>query len=79
LNAVGLPDLATRTLADYEANVMELATDAGRRRAIRDHLVRARDSSPLFDGAGFAIDFGDLLRRMAEQWSQGLAPRHIEN
>jgi predicted O-linked N-acetylglucosamine transferase (SPINDLY family) len=77
LNAVGLQDLATSTLAGYEAKVMELANDAGRRQAIRDHLVRARDSSPLFDGAGFATDFGDLLRRMAEHWSQGLAPRHI--
>ncbi len=79
MNAVGLHDLVATSLIDYEAKVMELATDAGRRQAIRNHLVQARDTSPLFDGAGFATDFGDLLRRMADRWSQGLAPRHIES
>jgi len=79
LNAVGLQDLITTTLADYEAKVMELATDASRRRALRDYLIQARDTSPLFDSAGFTTDFGDLLRRMAERWSQGLAPQHSED
>ena len=77
LHAVGLQDLVTTTLTDYESRVMELATDASRRQAVRDHLVHARDTSPLFDGGGFTADFGNLLRRMAERWSQGLAPEHI--
>ena len=78
LRAVGLQDLVTNTLVGYEAKVMELATDASRRLAIRKHLVQARDTSSLFDSAQFTTDFGKLLWRMAERWSQGLAPQHIE-
>jgi hypothetical protein len=66
-------------LTDYEAKIMELAKDVELRQAIRDHLIRSRDTSPLFDGAGFAADFGNLLRRMAERWSRGLLPEHLED
>lgn len=77
LHAVGLPDLVSDTLEGYEDKVMALAGNAGRRQSTRDHLVRARDTASLFDSAGFTADFGNLLRRMAEQWSRGLAPSHI--
>jgi predicted O-linked N-acetylglucosamine transferase (SPINDLY family) len=79
LNAVGLRDLATDTVADYQAKVLELARDPGRRQAVRDHLVQARDTSPLFDSAGFTADFGELLLGMADRWAQGHPPRHIAN
>jgi predicted O-linked N-acetylglucosamine transferase (SPINDLY family) len=78
LGGVGLHDLITHNLRDYEDKVMALAADAGRRQAIREHLIRARDTAPLFDSTTFTSDFGTLLWRMAERWSQGLAPQHIE-
>ena len=77
LDAVGLQDLCTDTLRGYEDKVVALARDIGRRQVLRDQLVRARDTASLFDSAGFTADFGDLLRRMAEQWSRGLIPCHI--
>jgi predicted O-linked N-acetylglucosamine transferase (SPINDLY family) len=77
LRAIGLPELVASTLNEYEAKVMELATDINRRQALRQHLIHSRDTAPLFDGAGFAADFGDLLRRMAERWSGGLPPEHL--
>ncbi|MGH6646720.1 tetratricopeptide repeat protein [Aquabacterium sp.] len=77
LNDVGLPDLVTTTLADYETRVVQLATDPARRQSIRDHLVQARETAPLFDSHGFTQDFGRLLRAMAERWSQGLPCDHI--
>jgi predicted O-linked N-acetylglucosamine transferase (SPINDLY family) len=79
LDAVGLPDLSTSSLPAYEAKVMELARDASRRQAIREHLMQARDIAPLFDSAAFCTDFGNLLHAMADRWSQGLAPEHIHD
>ena len=77
LDAVGLPQLACPTIADYEARILELAGDAGARQALRDHLVAARDNAPLFDSDTWTRDFGRLLWAMAERWSQGLPPDHI--
>lgn len=77
LDAVGLPQLACPTIADYEARILELAGDAGARQALRDHLVAARDNAPLFDSDTWTRDFGRLLWTMAERWSQGLPPDHI--
>jgi predicted O-linked N-acetylglucosamine transferase (SPINDLY family) len=78
LDSVGLRELSTDTLQAYEDKVMALAGNAGHRQAIREHLIRARDTAPVFDSAGFTADFGKLLRRMAEQWSRGLPACHIE-
>ncbi|MDI1258557.1 tetratricopeptide repeat protein [Aquabacterium sp.] len=77
LTDVGLPELATTTLADYEAQVMQLASDPARRQAIRDHLAHARETAPLFDSQSYTRDFGRLLWAMAERWSQGQPCDHI--
>lgn len=77
LDAVGLPQLACPTIADYEARILALAADAGARQALRAHLIAARDSAPLFDSDTWTLDFGRLLRALAERWSQGLPPDHI--
>jgi predicted O-linked N-acetylglucosamine transferase (SPINDLY family) len=49
LNAVGLPELAVPTLADYEALALALARDPARLRSLRGKLERNRYSYPLFD------------------------------
>ena len=77
LHAVGLPQLACDTLAGYEARVLELAGDAAARQALRQHLVAARDTAPLFDSDTWTRDFAGLLWAMAERWSQGLPAEHI--
>lgn len=60
LRAVGLPDLVTNSLADYEALALRLATGPDYCRAIRARLranLRAnRLASPLFDTRRFARD-----------------------
>ncbi len=77
LDAVGLPQLACATVADYEARIFELAGDAPARQALHQHLVAARDTAPLFDSETWTRDFGRLLWAAAERWSQGLPPDHI--
>jgi predicted O-linked N-acetylglucosamine transferase (SPINDLY family) len=53
LQAVGLPELATQTLTDYEALALELALDPDRLRAIRGKLAANRLTTALFDSGRF--------------------------
>lgn len=77
LTAVGLPELIAHSVPDYQSKVLALAQTASQRQRLREHLIMARDTSPLFDSDAFTKNFGALLWRMAERWSQGLAPDHL--
>jgi hypothetical protein len=61
LNAVGLPELVTHTLQDYEALAIALGNDRPRMTALRERLAANRDTSPLFDTPRFVRDYEDLL------------------
>jgi predicted O-linked N-acetylglucosamine transferase (SPINDLY family) len=61
LNAVGLPELVTHALADYEALAVALGNDRPRMDALRARLAASRDTSPLFDTPRFVRDYEDLL------------------
>jgi protein O-GlcNAc transferase len=58
LHAIGLPELVTYKLADYEALALKLATEKGPLRRVKDKLARNRLATPLFDT--------DRLRRHME-------------
>jgi predicted O-linked N-acetylglucosamine transferase (SPINDLY family) len=53
LRAVGLHELVTTSLEDYEGLVLKLAHDPSFLQAIKAKLVRNRDTYPLFDIARF--------------------------
>jgi predicted O-linked N-acetylglucosamine transferase (SPINDLY family) len=53
LHAVGLPELVTRSLAEYEALALALARDPVRLRGLRRRLEENRRRTPLFDTARF--------------------------
>ena len=53
LAAAGLPELAVRSLADYEAFALSLARAPDRLAALRAKLVAARERSALFDLCGY--------------------------
>ncbi|MEY4754382.1 MAG: hypothetical protein RJA44_2057 [Pseudomonadota bacterium] len=53
LQAAGLPELITHTLADYEELAVALALDSQRRAELRERLARQRHDSALFDLDGF--------------------------
>lgn len=61
LDAVGLPELVTHTLEDYEALAIALGNDRPRMTALRERLAINRDTSPLFDTPRFVRDYEDLL------------------
>lgn len=64
-------------LDNYAAIVRGLAADRSRLTSLRQRIVQARDSGPLFDGAGFARDFEALLLGMAQRSRAGQAPEHL--
>ena len=61
LSALGLPELITDSLADYEALVLALGRDPQRLAALKARLAAQRISASLFDMARFTRAFDDLL------------------
>ncbi len=66
LTAVGLPELITSSLEEYEATALALATDAARLAGLREKLAGNRDTAPLFDTDRFARALEDAYRRIAQ-------------
>lgn len=53
LATAGLPELITRSLADYESLALMLASSPGALKDIRDKLARSRMNCALFDTQRF--------------------------
>jgi len=68
LNAIGLPELVTHNLSDYEALALRLAQDPALLRGIRDKLASNRTTHPLFDTDRFRRNIEAAYRRMWETW-----------
>ena len=78
LTAAGAPELITRSLDDYVALIGQLARDPARRRALREKLIQARDSAPLFDTGRFRGHLETGYEMMVARARRGLAPATIE-
>ena len=74
LHAIGLPEMVTTSLADYEKRALELARDPQQLAAIRQKLARNRDTTPLFDTAGFTRDLESVYATMWVRQQSGLPP-----
>jgi protein O-GlcNAc transferase len=74
LTAIGLPELITTSLAEYEALALRLATEPGRLAALRQRLARNRSAMPLFDTARFTRHLEAAYRGMWERWRAGQPP-----
>ncbi|MDO8931344.1 MAG: tetratricopeptide repeat protein [Rhodocyclaceae bacterium] len=61
LNAVGLPELVTTNLADYERRAVELGRNRMELQRMRMQLAAARTSSPLFDVPRIVRDIEDAF------------------
>ena len=77
LKAVGLPELVTETESEYEALILDLATDPLRLANIRDKLKRDRLSSPLFDTKRFARNFEKGLHAAYQRNVAGKGPADV--
>jgi predicted O-linked N-acetylglucosamine transferase (SPINDLY family) len=77
LTAVGLPELITHSLEEYEALATSLVQGPERLRRIRDKLASNRLTYPLFDTARFTRHLEAAYEQMARMHKQGEAPRHF--
>jgi len=77
LNAVGLPGLIAATREEYERLALELATNPGRLRAVRQELRDNRKASPLFDTALFARHIEDAFRQAYQRYFDGEPPATV--
>jgi predicted O-linked N-acetylglucosamine transferase (SPINDLY family) len=64
LTAVGMPELITASLAEYEALALTLANDPSRIAALKQKLAANRDTAPLFDTGRFARNIEAAYERI---------------
>ncbi len=74
LNAIGLPELITRTAEEFEALAIELATNPVKLAGIKQKLADNRLTTPLFDCQGFTRDLECLFAEMYRRYQANLAP-----
>lgn len=77
LKAVGLPELVTTSLDDYEALAVELAQNPARARALKHKLAANRASAPLFKTARFTSHLEEAYSQMVARARAGQPPDHI--
>jgi protein O-GlcNAc transferase len=75
LRSVGLSELITFNLDDYEALALRLARDPGRLADIRARLQASRSSAPLFDATRYARDLETAFIHMLDLHAAG-RPSH---
>jgi predicted O-linked N-acetylglucosamine transferase (SPINDLY family) len=75
LNAIGLPELVTRSVQDYEALALRLAKDPALLEGYRNRLAANRLTHPLFDTDRFRRHIEAAYLQMWEIWQRGGPPR----
>ena len=75
LTAVGLSELVTQNLDEYESLALRLATDVPLLRGFRQRLERNRSEYPLFDTDRFCRHIETAYTTMWEGWQRGEKPR----
>jgi predicted O-linked N-acetylglucosamine transferase (SPINDLY family) len=78
LQALGLPELVCRSLADYEALAVALATDPARLAALRRKLREQAAGAALFDPAAFARTLEAAFEAMHARRQAGLPPADLD-
>jgi predicted O-linked N-acetylglucosamine transferase (SPINDLY family) len=74
LNAIGLPELITGNLEEYEKLAFKLATHPEQLAEIRHKLAKNRDTSPLFNTDQFRCHIEAAYIKMWEQSQRGELP-----
>ena len=77
LHAVGLPELVTHSLDQYEAMALKLAGDGRLLEALRARLEKNKRSAPLFDTDRFRRHIESAYVTMWEVWQRGEKPKAL--
>jgi predicted O-linked N-acetylglucosamine transferase (SPINDLY family) len=75
LNAIGLPELVTHSIEDYEALALRLAKDPSLLEGYRNRLATNRLTHPLFDIDRFLQHIEAAYLKMWGIWQRGEQPR----
>jgi protein O-GlcNAc transferase len=75
LHAVGLPELVTKNLQDYEALAFKIAQEPALCASLKDKLGRNREVFPLFDTDRFTRNIEAAYARMWQLYQGGEPPR----
>jgi len=75
LHAVGMPELVTESLTEYEALALKLATDPQLLQGFRERLAQHRANAPLFDTDRFRRHIESAYMRMWQIREEGEAPK----
>lgn len=78
LHAVGLHELVTQSLQDYEALALGLARSPERLQTLRKRLADTRFTQPLFNPTLFASHLEKAYAAMAQRARQGLVPQAFD-
>jgi protein O-GlcNAc transferase len=78
VKAAGMEQLVALSMDEYKAKAIALGNDPGTARALRETLLRTRDSIPLFDPERFAAHLGSAYETMVEIWRRGEKPRSFD-
>jgi len=78
LSAMGLPELITHSVAEYEARALHLAQHPHELAALRERLIASRDSGPLFNTETFARRIEAAYTLMHRRRVDGLPPAHLD-
>lgn len=78
LTTLGLPELITTSLEEYEARAIALATNPAMLADIRHRLVASRAASALFDTAYFTRKLEAAYQQMFALLQAGRAAEHID-
>jgi protein O-GlcNAc transferase len=74
LTAVGMPELITNSLEEYEQTALALARAPQRLAALREKLEKDRDASALFDLPKLTANIEAAYARMWQTWLSGQKP-----
>jgi len=75
LHAVGLPELVTDSLEQYEALALEIARDSTLAQSLRHKLSESRTTAPLFDTDCYRRHLESAYTTMWEFRKRGDKPR----
>lgn len=78
LTALGLPELITTSVQEYEALVLRLSVDRKALADIRRQLANNRLIYPIFDTVRFTKNLERAFEIIVEHHRAGLIPQHIE-
>ena len=78
LQAVGLPELITDNLEDYESLALRLSRNPGELAALRTKLAQNRNTEPLFDTPRFVRNLESAYRQVWDRFLTGETPQMID-